>query len=58
MKAKRMKKYSVIYEVEVEAKNIKEAQEKADLEEVKQKARLKRIEGKDESWERFYEPEK
>ena len=52
-----MKKYSVIYEVEVEAKNIKEAQEMADVEEVKQRAMLKRVEGKNESWERFYDSE-
>ena len=58
MKAKQMRKYLVIYELEMEAENLKKAVELADLEEVKQKARLKRIEGKDESWERFYEPEK
>jgi len=57
MKAKRMKKYSVIYEVEIEAKDMIEAQEIAERWETKDKARLKRIEGKDESWERFYDSE-
>jgi len=55
MKAKRMKKYTVVYEVEIEAKNIKRAEEIADLWETKNNARLKRIEGKNESWERFYD---
>ena len=55
MKAKRMKKYTVVYEVEIEAKNIEKAEEIADLEETKNKARLKRIEGENESWERFYD---
>jgi len=50
-----MKKYTVVYEVEIEAKNIKKAEELADLEETKHRARLKRIEGKNESWERFYD---
>lgn len=45
-----MKKYTVVYEVEIKAKNI----EKADLEETKNNARLKRIEDENESWERFY----
>jgi hypothetical protein len=51
---KKKKKYIVAYEVEIEAKNIEEAEEIADLEETKQKGRLKRIEGKNESLERFY----
>jgi hypothetical protein len=55
MKAKRMKKYTVVYEAEIEAKNIKKAEELADLWETKNNARLKRIEGKNESWERFYD---
>jgi hypothetical protein len=55
MKAKRMKKYTVVYEVDIEAKNIEQAEEMADLWETKDKARLKRIEGKNESWETFYE---
>ena len=50
-----MKKYTIVYEVEIEARNIKEAEELADLEETKHRARLKRIEGKNESWERFYD---
>jgi len=50
-----MKKYTVVYEVEIEAKNIEKAEEIADLEETKNKARLKRIEGENESWERFYD---
>ena len=55
MKARRMKKYTVVYEVEIEAKNIEKAEELAELEETKHEARLKRIEGKNESWERFYD---
>jgi hypothetical protein len=55
MKAKRMKKYTIVYEVEIEAKNIEEAEEIADRWETKNKTRLKRIEGKNESWERFYD---
>ena len=58
MKTKKMKKYRVVYEVEIEAKDMIEAEEIGDLWETKNKARLKRIEGKNESWERFYEPEK
>jgi hypothetical protein len=57
MKAKRMKKYTVVYEVEIEAKNIKKAEEIADLWETKNNAKLKKIEGKNESWERFYDSE-
>jgi hypothetical protein len=55
MNSKKMKKYRLIYELEIEAKNIRKAEELGDLEEVKMKARLKKIEGKDESWERFYD---
>ena len=57
MKAKRMKEYTVFYELEIEAKNIEKAEEIADLEETKIKARLKRIEGENESWVRFYNQE-
>ena len=57
MKAKRKKKYTIVYEVEIESKNIEEAEEIGDLWEIKNKARLKRIEGKNESWERFYDSE-
>jgi len=57
MKAKRKKKYIVVFEAEIEAKDIIEAEEIADLWETKNKARLKRIEGKNESWERFYDSE-
>jgi hypothetical protein len=57
MKAKKMKKYLLIYELEVEARSMEEAEETADLEEIKNRARLKRIEGKNESWERFYDLE-
>ena len=56
-KKKRKKKYIVAYEVEIEAKNIEEAEEITDLWETKNKAELKRIEGKNESWERFYDAE-
>jgi transcription elongation GreA/GreB family factor len=55
MKAKRMKKYTIVYEAEIEAKNIKEAEELGDLEETRDKAKLKRIEGENDSWERFYD---
>jgi hypothetical protein len=57
MKARRKKKYTVAYEVKVEARNIEEAEELAELWETKNKAKLKRIEGKNESWERFYDSE-
>jgi len=57
MKAKQMRKYLVIYELEMEAENLKKAVELADLEEMKNRARLKKIEGKNESWERFYDSE-
>jgi hypothetical protein len=57
MKAKKKKKYTVVYEVEIEAKNIKKAEELGDLEETRDKAKLKRIEGENESWERFYNSE-
>jgi len=56
MKAKRLKKYTIVYEVEIEARNTEEAEEIADRWETKDKARLKGIEGKNESWETFYEP--
>jgi len=57
MKAKRLKKYTIVYEVKIEAKDIIEAEEIADLWKTKNKARLKGIEGKNESWERFYDSE-
>jgi len=57
MKTKGMKKYTVVYEFEVDAKDIIEAEEIGGLWETKNKARLKRIEGKNESWERFYDSE-
>ena len=50
-----MKKYTIVYEVEIEAKDMIEAEEIGDLWETKNKARLKRIEGENESWERFYD---
>jgi hypothetical protein len=56
-KKKKKKKYLLVYELEIEAKNIKEAEEIAELWETKNNARLKRIEGKNESWERFYDLE-
>lgn len=55
MAKNKMKKYLLIYELEIEAKNIKKAEELGDLEEVKMKARLRKIEGRGESWERFYD---
>ena len=57
MKAKQMRKYLVTYELEMEAENLKKAVELADLEEMKNRARLKKIEGENESWERFYDSE-
>jgi hypothetical protein len=57
MKVKKKKKFLVMYELEIEAESIEKAEEMADLEETKQRARLKRIEGKNESWERFYDLE-
>jgi hypothetical protein len=45
----------VAYEVEIEAENLEKAEELADLEETKSRARLIRIEGKNEFWERFYD---
>jgi len=57
MKAKQIRKYLVTYELEMEAENLKKAVELADLEEMKNRARLKKIEGKNESWERFYDSE-
>jgi len=50
-----MKKYLQVYELEIETENIEKAKEIADLEETKHMARLKRIEGENESWERFYD---
>jgi len=55
MEAEEMKKYLVIYELEIKAENIEKAEEIADLEETKHMVRLKRIEGENESWERFYD---
>ena len=55
MKLRRMKKYTIIYEVEVRAKNIEKDKEIADLWETKNKARLMRIEGKKEFLDRYYE---
>jgi hypothetical protein len=51
----KMRKYLLIYELEIKAKNMKEAVEMGDQEETRASARLKRIEGKDESWEKFYD---
>jgi len=55
MAKKKMKKYRLVYEVEIEAKNIEKAEELGDQEETRMKARLKKIEGENESWERFYD---
>lgn len=55
MKSKRKKKYTLVYEVEVEARNLEEAEDIGDRWETKDKARLKRIEGKNESWEIFFD---
>ena len=55
MNSKKMKKYRLIYELEIEAKNIEKAEEIGDQEETRMRARLKKIEGKNESWERFYD---
>jgi hypothetical protein len=54
-----MKRYKVIYEVEIEAADIDQAVELAEAkeEEFKKKARLKTIEGENDCWEKFYETE-
>jgi hypothetical protein len=50
-----MKKYLLVYELEIEAKNIPQAEEIGEYEETKLKARLRKIEGKGEAWERLYD---
>ena len=51
-----MGKYTVTYEVEIEAKDINEAEDLAEKGEVKIKSRLKKIEGEDgEVLERVYD---
>ncbi len=52
-----MKKYTLIYELEIEAENLDEAEEMAEAkqEELKRRALLKSIKGENECWERFYE---
>ena len=55
MGSKKMKKYLLIYELEIEAKNIEKAEEIGDQEETKMRARFRKIEGKGEAWERFYD---
>jgi len=57
MSPKKMKKYRLIYEVEIEARNIEKAEEIGDQEKTKMMARLKKIEGDNESWETFYDSE-
>ena len=57
MSTKKMKKYRLIYEVEIEARNIEKAEEIGDQEKTKMMARLKKIEGDNESWEKFYDLE-
>lgn len=51
------KKYLLIYELKIKAKNLREAEEMGDQEETKMRARLKKIEGTDESCEKFYDDE-
>jgi hypothetical protein len=55
MSPKKMKRYLLVYELEIEATSIRKAEEAGDQEETRMRARLKKIEGKDESWERFYD---
>ena len=55
MGSKKMKNYLLIYELEIEAKNIEKAEEIGDQEETKMRARLRRVEGKGEAWERLYD---
>ena len=55
MSPKKMKKYLLVYELEIEAKNIPQAEEIGEQEETKLKAKLRKIEGKGEAWERFYD---
>lgn len=54
---RKIKKYIITYEIEIEARNLEEAEVIArdKEEELKEKARLKTIKGKNECWERFYE---
>lgn len=54
MKRRRMKKYTIVYEVEIRAKDVEEAEKLAELSETKDKARLVRIEGKNEFLDSFY----
>ena len=51
------KEYVLAYEVAIEAEDIGEAVKLGGQDEVKMKARLKKIEADDETWERFYEDE-
>ncbi len=50
-----MKKYTVTYEVVIDAEDIEEAEELARKDEVKKKARLATIRGEEESLEMHYE---
>jgi hypothetical protein len=57
MNPKKTKKYLLVYELEIEAKSIRKAEEIGDQEETRMRARLKKIVGKDESCEKFYDDE-
>jgi hypothetical protein len=57
MELKKMRKYCLIYEVEIEAEDIEKAEEMADREKIKIMARLKEIKGENEFLERFYDSE-
>ncbi len=54
-----MKKYTLPYELEIEAEDLDDAEELAEAkaEELKKKVRLKTIKGENESCEKFYEAE-
>jgi hypothetical protein len=53
---RKIKKYTITYEVQIEGENLDEGGEMAEArgEELKKKARLKAIKGENECWERFY----
>ena len=50
-----MKKYTITYEAEIEAKDMDEAEDLAEKGEIKIKAKRKTIKGENGCWERFYE---
>jgi len=49
--------FTLTYEAEIEAEDIGEAKRLGELDQVKMKSRLKKIESMDETWQRFYDDE-